>query len=61
MINAQRFAHTMNPHTAAPVQTGPAAVTVLHQDCVYADALATVLWFWTTPLANDLLRSMGLT
>ena len=42
MINAQRFAHTMNPRTAAPVQTGPAAVTVLHQDCVYADALATV-------------------
>lgn len=36
-------AHTLDPRTAAPLRDAPASVTVLHETCMSADALATAL------------------
>lgn len=42
-IEGVRYAHTMDPHRRAPLAHGPAAVTVLAQTCMTADAWATAL------------------
>lgn len=39
----QRYAHTIDPRSGAPVRQALASVTVLHRQCMVADALATVL------------------
>jgi len=39
----QRYSHTIDPRTARPIEHALASVSVLHQDAVYADALATAL------------------
>ncbi|AYR23829.1 FAD:protein FMN transferase [Herbaspirillum rubrisubalbicans] len=39
----QRYAHTIDPRTGTPVRNVLASVTVLHRQCMVADALATVL------------------
>ncbi|MBR7799875.1 FAD:protein FMN transferase [Undibacterium fentianense] len=39
----QRYSHTIDPRTGMPVQHGLAAVTVLHPECMIADALATAI------------------
>lgn len=41
--NGQRFSHTIDPRTRAPVQTRLAQVSVLHAACMQADALCTAL------------------
>lgn len=41
--DGQRLAHTIDPRTGTPVRTALASVTVLHRQCMVADALATVL------------------
>lgn len=42
-IGYVRYTHTMDPHRRAPLTDGPAAVTVLAQTCMAADAWATAL------------------
>ncbi len=42
-LNGQRLSHTLDPRTARPVSHDVASVTVVHQDCMAADALSTVL------------------
>ncbi|WP_374447498.1 FAD:protein FMN transferase [Stella sp.] len=39
----RRFAHTIDPRTGQPLADPPLAVTVLHRNCMAADALATAL------------------
>jgi thiamine biosynthesis lipoprotein len=39
----RRYSHTLDPRTGRPVAHDVAAVTVLHPQCMRADALATVL------------------
>lgn len=39
----QRYAHTLDPRSGWPVNHATAAVTVVHAECMQADALATVL------------------
>lgn len=39
----RRYSHTLDPRTAEPVAHALSSVTVLHPDCMQADALATVL------------------
>jgi thiamine biosynthesis lipoprotein len=39
----QRYSHTIDPRTGYPVQHGVAAVTVIHPECMIADALATAM------------------
>ena len=38
-----RYAHTIDPRTGRPVRNNVASVSVLHPECMQADALATVL------------------
>lgn len=39
----RRWSHTLDPRTGEPVANALASVTVLHSECMQADALATVL------------------
>lgn len=39
----KRYAHTLDPRTGAPTDNGVASVTVLHAECMLADAWATAL------------------
>ena len=39
----RRYSHEIDPHTAAPIAHGLASVTVIADDCMTADALATAL------------------
>jgi thiamine biosynthesis lipoprotein len=41
--DGRRYAHTLDPVTAAPVTHPTVSVTVLHPDCLRADAYATAL------------------
>ncbi|HSW11428.1 MAG TPA: FAD:protein FMN transferase [Solimonas sp.] len=41
--NGRRYAHTLDPRSGWPVTHALASVTVLHPECMQADALATVL------------------
>ncbi len=38
-----RYSHTVDPRTGEPIAHGVAAVTVVHRDCMTADALSTAL------------------
>lgn len=42
-VDAQHYSHTIDPRTGYPVQHGLASVTVLHPECMIADALATAM------------------
>src|SRR5687768_10559502 len=39
----RRYSHTLDPRTGCPVDHGVASVTVLHPECMIADAMATAL------------------
>ncbi len=41
--DGRRYAHTLDPATAAPVTHATVSVTVLHPECMRADAYATAL------------------
>jgi thiamine biosynthesis lipoprotein len=43
MINGRRFSHTIDPHTGRPVTHDLASVSVVADNCMTADALATGL------------------
>ena len=42
-FEGRRYAHTLDPRSGRPVTHQLAAVTVIHAECMQADALATVL------------------
>ena len=41
--NGRRYSHSIDPRTGAPVAHGLVSVTVLHRECMHADALSTAL------------------
>ena len=41
--DGKRYSHTINPHSGRPVEHSLASVTVLADNCMYADAMATAL------------------
>ncbi|MGE0650856.1 MAG: FAD:protein FMN transferase [Alphaproteobacteria bacterium] len=43
-LGARRYSHVMDPRTGEPVVGPLAAVSVIHRDCMRADALATALF-----------------
>uniref|UniRef100_UPI0030DAE66E FAD:protein FMN transferase n=2 Tax=Comamonas sp. MYb396 TaxID=2745302 RepID=UPI0030DAE66E len=43
MQGGQRFSHSLDPRTGRPVAHALTSVTVYHDECMHADALATVL------------------
>jgi thiamine biosynthesis lipoprotein len=47
----RRYAHTINPRTGKPVENRIAAVTMLHECCMQADALATAMMVMGEPEA----------
>ncbi len=42
-LDGKRFAHTLDPRSGRPLENGIASVTVLHAECMYADAYATAI------------------
>ena len=42
-VDGRSYSHTLDPRTGWPVQHDLASVTVFHEECMHADALATVL------------------
>jgi thiamine biosynthesis lipoprotein len=42
-IDGRHLSHTLDPRTGHPVAGKPASVTVLHAECMQADALATAI------------------
>jgi len=42
-IDGQRYSHTIDPRTGKPIDHRLASVTVLHENCMTADALATAV------------------
>ena len=59
-IGGVRYTHILDPSTGAPVKHGLLSVSVLHRDCVWADAWATALFVvgperaWALAVANGL-------
>jgi thiamine biosynthesis lipoprotein len=43
LLDGERYAHIIDPRTGRPVTHELVSVTVLHPQCMYADALATAL------------------
>ncbi len=41
--NTSRYSHTIDPRSGEPIQHGLASVTVIHPECMAADALSTAL------------------
>jgi thiamine biosynthesis lipoprotein len=42
-MDGERYSHTIDPRTGWPVSNGVASVTVIHESCMWADALSTAL------------------
>ena len=42
-MDGRSYSHTLDPRTGWPVAHDLASVTVFHEECMHADALATVL------------------
>lgn len=42
-LDGQRYSHTIDPRSGWPISEALAAVTVVHDECMQADALATAL------------------
>lgn len=59
-IGGIRYAHTMDPHRRAPLTDGPAAVTVLAQTCMVADAWATALLVLGPKAGGEIASRLGL-
>jgi len=59
-IEGQRYGHTLDPRTGAPVTHRLAAVTVLHEDAVWADAYATALMVLGPESGPDLASNLGI-
>lgn len=59
-IGDHRVSHTMDPRTGAPLANDLAAVTVLTDSCMIADAWATALMVSGADAGLELARSLGL-
>ncbi|SMC20592.1 thiamine biosynthesis lipoprotein [Andreprevotia lacus DSM 23236] len=56
----RHYAHTLDPRSGEPVLDAPASVTVLHADCMLADAWATALTVLGTEAGMQLAAAQGL-
>lgn len=41
ILDGKRYSHLLDPHTGKPIANDIASVTILHKECLMADALAT--------------------
>lgn len=58
--DGQRYSHTLDPHSGAPLHNGIASVSVLAGSCLYADAWATALMVLGVERGARLAREQGL-
>jgi thiamine biosynthesis lipoprotein len=58
--DGQRYSHTLDPRSGAPLHNGIASVTVLAGSCLYADAWATALMVLGVERGARLAREQGL-
>ena len=58
--DGQRYSHTLDPRSGAPLHNGIASVTVLSGTCLYADAWATALMVLGVERGARLAREQGL-
>jgi thiamine biosynthesis lipoprotein len=58
--DGRRFSHEIDPATRAPVAHALASVTVVHEECMFADALATALFVLGPERALALARERDL-
>ncbi len=58
--NGIRYSHTIDPNTGAPITHMLASVTVLHESCMFADALATALMVLGPEAALELANQQQL-
>jgi thiamine biosynthesis lipoprotein len=56
--NGEKFAHTINPHTGYPVNHNLLSATIIANDCMTADALATACMVVGTDSAQNLIRNI---
>ncbi|MEB5964432.1 MULTISPECIES: FAD:protein FMN transferase [Comamonas] len=56
----RRYSHTLDPRTGWPVAHDLASVTVFHEECMHADALATVLTVLGPQQGMDFARQHGI-
>lgn len=57
-IEGRRFSHIINPDTGFPVEGVPCSVTVLAEDCLTADALATSVFILGPGRGVDLINQL---
>lgn len=55
-----RYSHTLDPRTGKPVEHAPAAVTVIAEDAMHADALATALTVMGATAGYEFAQSRNL-
>ncbi len=60
MRDGRRISHTIDPRTCRPIEHGLASVTVIHQDCMSADAWATALMVLGPHEGHALAEQKGL-
>ena len=58
--DCRRFAHTIDPRTGYPAAHALASVTVIHRDCMLADALSTALTVLGPQAGMDFARRHAL-
>jgi len=59
-FRGRRLSHTMDPRRGAPLESSPASVTVVAEDCAAADAWATALMVLGPARGVALARTCGL-
>ena len=59
-IDGVRYAHTIDPRRKEPLSNGPAAVTVLAETCMAADAWATALLILGPIAGGNIASQLGL-
>lgn len=59
-VDGQHFSHSINPFNGKPVQHKLASVTVIHQNCARADALATAMLVMGEVKAKVFAREHGI-
>ncbi len=58
--DGKKYAHTIDPRTARPAENGIMSATVIADDCMSADAFATVFMLADTAVTRKIARDEGL-
>ncbi len=59
VIDGTSYSHTIDPNTGAPIQNGLTSASVVADDCMTADALATAVSVLGYQRGKQLVQSMG--